>query len=79
MPNIKIDTNILNNNIVEIISYVAKDISKNEIRRLIKSSAVKINNQVVNNEKLIVDNQLFKKQGFVKLSLGKKRHFKIVN
>ena len=79
LPNIKIDTNILNNNIIEIISYVAKDISKSEIRRLIKSSGVKINNQVVNNEKLIVDNQLFKKQGFVKLSLGKKRHFKIVN
>jgi len=79
LPNIKIDTNILNNNIVEIISYVAKDISKSEIRRLIKSSGVKINNQVVNNEKLVVDNQLFKKQGFVKLSLGKKRHFKIVN
>ena len=79
LPNIKIDTNILNNNIVEIISYVAKDISKSEIRRLIKSSGVKINNQVINNEKLIVDNQLFKKQGFVKLSLGKKRHFKIVN
>jgi len=79
LPNTKIDTNILNNNIVEIISYVAKDISKSEIRRLIKSSGVKINNQVVNNEKLVVDNQLFKKQGFVKLSLGKKRHFKIVN
>ena len=79
LPNIKIDTNILNNNIVEIISYVAKDISKNEIRRLIKSNGVKINNQVVNNEKLVVNNQLFKKQGFVKLSLGKKRHFKIVN
>ena len=79
LPNIKIDTNILNNNIVEIISYVAKDISKSEIRRLIKSSGVKINNQVVNNEKLIVDNQFFIKQGFVKLSLGKKRHFKIVN
>ena len=79
LPSIKIDTNTLNNNIVEIISYVAKDISKSEIRRLIKSSGVKINNQVVNNEKLVVDNQLFKKQGFVKLSLGKKRHFKIVN
>ena len=79
LPNIKIDTNILNNNIVEVISYVAKDISKSEIRRLIKSNGVKIDNQTVNNEKLIINNQLFKKQGFVKLSLGKKRHFKIVN
>ena len=77
LPNIKIDTNILNNNIVEIISYVAKDISKSEIRRLIKSNGVKINNQVVNNEKLIVDNQFFIKQGFVKLSLGKKDILKL--
>ena len=46
---------------------------------LIKSNGVKINNQTINNEKLVIDNQLFKKQGFVKLSLGKKRHFKIVN
>ena len=79
LPNIKINTNILNNNIVEVISYVAKDISKSEIRRLIKSNGVKIDNQTVNNEKLIINNQLFKKQGFIKLSLGKKRHFKIVN
>ena len=54
MPNIKIDTNILNNNIVELISYVAKDISKSEIRRLIKSNGVKINNQTIDNEKLII-------------------------
>jgi len=79
LPNIKINANILNNNIVEVISYVAKDISKSEIRRLIKSNGVKIDNQTVNNEKLIINNELFKKQGFVKLSLGKKRHFKIVN
>ena len=46
---------------------------------LIKSNGVKINNQPINNEKYIIDNQFFKKQGFVKLSLGKKRHFKIVN
>jgi len=79
LPNIKIDADILSNNIVEVISCVAKDISKSEIRRLIKSNGVKINNQPINNEKYIIDNQFFKKQGFVKLSLGKKRHFKIVN
>ena len=79
LPNIKIDADILSNNIVEVLSCVAKDISKSEIRRLIKSNGVKINNQPINNEKYIIDNQFFKKQGFVKLSLGKKRHFKIVN
>jgi tyrosyl-tRNA synthetase len=42
LPNIKIDADILSNNIVEVISCVAKDISKSEIRRLIKSNGVKI-------------------------------------
>ncbi len=79
LPNIKIDTSILNNNIIEVISFVVKDISKSEIRRLIKSNGVKINNQIINDDKFVIDNQFFKKQGFVKLSLGKKRHFKIVN
>jgi len=42
LPNIKIDADILSNNIVEVLSCVAKDISKSEIRRLIKSNGVKI-------------------------------------
>ena len=33
----------------------------------------------IEGEKFILDEKLFKKKGFVKLSLGKKKHFKIVN
>tara|TARA_B100000686_G_scaffold120916_1_gene127949 strand:+ start:13438 stop:14664 length:1227 start_codon:yes stop_codon:yes gene_type:complete len=79
LPSIKMHTNIFNKNIVELISYVAKDISKSEIRRLIKSNAVKVDNQLITDEKLIIDNQLFKDKKFIKLSLGKKKHFKIIN
>ena len=71
------EDNILSKNIVELISYVSKDISKSEIRRLIKSNAVKIDNKNIQDEKYIVDPILFSDKGFVKLSIGKKKHFKI--
>ncbi len=78
LPSIKIDKHILNKNLVELIASITKDISKNEIRRLIKSNGVKIDNKLINDEKFIINNQIFKNKGFIKLSLGKKKHFKIV-
>ena len=33
----------------------------------------------IDNEKFTIDAKLFNKNGFVKLSIGKKKHFKIVN
>ena len=56
-----------------------KDISKSEIRRLIKSNAVKIDNQSIKDEKYIINPDLFSERGFIKLSIGKKKHFKITN
>ena len=78
LPNIKINSDILNKNIVELVAYVTKNISKSEIRRLIKSNGIKINNQLANDEKLIVENKLFLEKGFIKLSIGKKKHYKII-
>ena len=78
LPNIKINKNILNKNIVELVAYVAKNISKSEIRRLIKSNGIKINNQLENNEKFIINDKLFLEKKFIKLSIGKKQHYKIV-
>ena len=69
----------MSKNIVELISFVNKNISKSEIRRLVKSNAIKIDNQNINDEKYIIDLNLFKNKGFVKLSIGKKKHFKIIN
>ena len=45
LPGIKVKNEILKKNIVELISFVNKDISKSEIRRLIKSNAIKIDNE----------------------------------
>ena len=79
LPSIKIHKNILDKNIVDLISYVNKSISKSEIRRLIKSNGVKINNIKIIDEKFILNLELFKDNGFIKLSIGKKKHYKIVN
>ena len=79
LPGIKIKSDILSKNIVELISFVSKDISKSEIRRLIQSNAIKIDNENVIDEKYIIDPNFFLDKGFVKLSIGKKKHYKILN
>ena len=50
--------------------------SKSEVRRLIKGKAVKINNQIIEDEKFIISDKIFK-DNYVKLSIGKKRHIRI--
>ena len=79
LPGIKVNSDILSKNIVELISFVNKDISKSEIRRLIKSNGIKLNNENLQDEKYIIDPNLFSDKGFIKLSIGKKKHFKITN
>ncbi len=79
LPGIKVNNDILSKNIVELISFINNDISKSEIRRLIKSNGIKLNNENVLDEKYIIDPNLFSDKGFIKLSIGKKKHFKITN
>jgi len=63
-------------NIIDLIILSKLENSKSEIRRLIKGNGVKINNQIIDDEKLIITKELFK-DNFIKLSLGKKRHIKV--
>jgi len=78
LPSISIDKKKLNEkiNIVDLIILSKLESSKSEIKRLIKGNGVKINNQLVNDEKLLITKVLFE-HNFIKLSLGKKRHVKI--
>ena len=62
--------------IVDLIILSKLEKSKSEIRRLIKGSGVRINNQIINDEKLIISEKLFE-DNTIKLSLGKKRHIKV--
>jgi tyrosyl-tRNA synthetase len=62
--------------IIDLIILSKLESSKSEIKRLIKGNGVKINNQVIIDEKLIVTKDLFQ-NNLIKLSLGKKRHIKV--
>ncbi len=48
--------------------------SKSEVRRTIKNRGIKINNEIVDDEKLIISLEHFTKDNFLKLSHGKKKH-----
>ena len=80
LPSISLDEKELKSKItiIDLIILSKLESSKSEIKRLIKGNGVKINNQVVADEKLIVTKDLFK-DGLIKLSLGKKRHIKVIS
>ena len=78
LPDIKIDKSIINNDIISLISKIENNLSKSEIRRLIKSNGIKINNQTISDEKFNISKELLDKKKFIKLSIGKKKHYKIV-
>ena len=65
-----------NLNIIDFVILSKLENSKSEIRRLIKGNAIRINNEIVINDKYIVTKELFEKN-YVKLSIGKKRHLKV--
>ena len=78
LPSVSIKKDQLNDklSIVDLIILSKLEKSKSEIRRLIKGSGVRINNQIINDEKLIISEKLFE-DNTIKLSLGKKRHIKV--
>ena len=47
--------------IIDLIILSKLEKSKSEIRRLIKGNAVKINDKIISDEKLIITNKFFKK------------------
>ena len=75
---IKINLKDINNklNIIDLVILSKLEKSKSEVRRLIKGNAIKINDQIITDEKLIINIQSTDKK-YLKLSIGKKRHIKI--
>jgi tyrosyl-tRNA synthetase len=78
LPSVKINKDLLNADfsILDLVVLSKLENSKSEVRRLIKSNGVRINNEIVTDEKKIISIELFH-NNFIKLSLGKKRHIKI--
>ena len=80
LPSIKIKYNS-DENIISIIDLVVLsklENSKSEIRRLLKGKGIKINNEVIEDEKFLIRKNLFDKNKSLKLSIGKKKHLKVI-
>ena len=78
LPTIKIKLKEIDKqlSIIDLIILSKLEKSKSEIRRLFKGNAIKINDKLITDEKLIIKNELFN-DNYLKLSIGKKRHIKI--
>ncbi|MDC1163877.1 tyrosine--tRNA ligase [Candidatus Pelagibacter sp.] len=78
LPSVKINSKNIDDkfDIIDLIVLSKLEKSKSEIRRLIKGKAVKINDKIISDEKLIITNEFFN-ENYLKLSIGKKRHLKI--
>jgi len=78
LPSVKIKLKDLNKQmgIIDLIILSKLENSKSEIRRLFKGNAIKINDKLINDEKIVIKKELFN-ENYLKLSIGKKRHIKI--
>jgi len=78
LPSIKIKSKDIKKKLmlIELVVLSELEKSKSEIRRLIKGNAVKLNDKVISDEKLVITKELFE-NNYLKLSIGKKRHIKV--
>ncbi len=78
LPQFKISKNeIKNKNLSDLILSTKIESSKSEIKRLIKNNGIKINNLKIE-EDLLFSKINLKNNNYFKLSIGKKKHFKII-
>ena len=78
LPSFAIDKDEMKNkSLSDLILSIKLETSKNEVKRLIKNNGIKINNLKINDDLLVSEINLENKNNF-KLSIGKKKHFKIV-
>ncbi len=77
LPSVDIKIEKGNINIVDLVILSKIESSKSEIRRLIKGKGIRINNEIIVDEKFLIEKKSFDKKNFLKLSIGKKKHIKI--
>ncbi len=64
-------------NIVELIFQNGLAQSKSEARRILKNNGIRINDEVISDEKRIINMDNVSKNNYIKLSVGKKTHLKV--
>ena len=76
LKTVNVNETILKNgiNIVDLVVNSKLLESKSEVRRTIKNKGIKINNNTVTDEKLIISKTDFENNDYLKLSHGKKKH-----
>ena len=76
LPVITVKKNVITNgiNILNLVVQTKLGNSKSEIRRMIKNNGLKINNEVVADEKKIINQNNFDQNNNIKISHGKKQH-----
>tara|TARA_Y100001970_G_scaffold2964_1_gene3505 strand:- start:541 stop:1269 length:729 start_codon:yes stop_codon:yes gene_type:complete len=79
LPSLNLESEFFSSlDIAGIIAFLKLTSSKSEARRLIKNKGIKVNDKLVEDDKIIIDKKLLNENNFFKLSLGKKKHFKII-
>ena len=79
IPEKKISKKIIQNgiSIIELIFQNGLVNSKSEVRRILKNNGIKLNDKIVSDEKKIVNISDLSNNDYMKISVGKKIHFKI--
>ena len=76
LPTVNIKKEIVKKgiNIIDLVVLAKISTSRSEVRRIIKNKGIRLNNEIVENEKVIVSMKDFNKDNLIKLSHGKKHH-----
>ena len=61
-------------NIIDLVTATNLSNSKSEVRRMIKNKGIKVNNEIIENDKFNISLNNFNQENFLKLSHGKKNH-----
>ena len=76
LPTIKVSKKEIENgiNIIDLVVLSKLIISKSEVRRTMKNRGIKINNNIIEDQTLLISLKNFVDKNSLKLSLGKKKH-----
>ena len=61
-------------NIIDLVTAANLSNSKSEVRRMIKNKGIKVNNEIIENDKFNISLNNFSQENLLKLSHGKKNH-----
>ncbi len=79
LPSLNLENEFFSSlDIAGIIALLKLTTSKSEARRLIKNNGIKLNDKLLEDDKMMLDSTFLTENKFFKLSVGKKKHYKII-